>query len=114
MKIDELVGTAQDAITVRKVFGDPYEKDGLTVIPAARVAGGGGGGGGQDDEGQQGEGGGFGMRAHPAGVYVINDGAVKWQPAIDPNRVVLAAAAVVIVALVTRAWANRSRIHTQP
>ena len=109
MKVTELIGTAQDAITVRKVFGDPFEKDGLTVIPAARVAGGVGGGTGQDDEGQQGEGGGFGMRAHPAGVYVIKDGAVKWQPAIDPNRVVLAVAAVVIAALVTRAWATRNR-----
>jgi uncharacterized spore protein YtfJ len=109
MKVNELIGTAQDAINVRKVFGDPFEKDGLTVIPAARVAGGVGGGTGQDNEGQQGEGGGFGMRAHPAGVYVIQDGAVKWQPAIDPNRVVLAAAAVVIAALVTRAWAIRKR-----
>ena len=109
MKVNELIGTAQDAINVRKVFGDPFEKDGLTVIPAARVAGGVGGGTGQDNEGQQGEGGGFGMRAHPAGVYVIQDGAVKWQPAIDPNRVVLAAAAVVIAALVTRAWAIRRR-----
>lgn len=109
MKVNELIGTAQDAINVRKVFGDPFEKDGLTVIPAARVAGGVGGGTGQDNEGQQGEGGGFGMRAHPAGVYVIKDGAVKWQPAIDPNRVVLAAAAVVIAALVTRAWAIRKR-----
>ncbi|HYN66675.1 MAG TPA: hypothetical protein VES93_07275, partial [Ornithinibacter sp.] len=69
---------------------------------------------GQDDDGQQGEGGGFGMRGHPAGVYVIKDGAVKWQPAVDPNRVVVAAAAVVIVALVTRAWASRSRSCTQP
>ena len=109
MKVNELIGTAQDAINVRKVFGDPFEKDGLTVIPAARVAGGVGGGTGQDNEGQQGEGGGFGMRAHPTGVYVIQDGAVKWQPAIDPNRVVLAAAAVVIAALVTRAWAIRKR-----
>ena len=114
MKIDELMGTAQDAITVRKVFGDPYDKDGLTVIPAARVAGGGGGGTGHDSDGQQGEGGGFGLRAHPAGVYVIKDGAVKWQPAVDPNRVVLAAAAVVITALVTRAWVTRGRALRQP
>ena len=114
MKVDELVGTAQDAITVRKVFGEPYEKGNLTVIPTARVAGGGGGGTGHDDEGQEGEGGGFGMRANPAGVYVIKDGAVKWQPAVDPNRLVLAAAAVMVVALVTRAWAIRSRTRTQP
>jgi uncharacterized spore protein YtfJ len=114
MRIDELVGAARDAITVRKVFGDPYEKDGVTVIPAARVAGGGGGGTGQDSEGQQGEGGGFGLVAHPAGVYVVKDGTVKWQPAVDPNRVVLAAAAVVIAALVTRAWAIRSRNSREP
>lgn len=114
MKIDELMGTAQDAITVRKVFGDPYEKDGLTVIPAARVAGGGGGGTGHDHDGQEGEGGGFGLRAHPAGVYVIKDGAVKWQPAVDPNRVVLAVAAVVIAALVSRAWVTRGRSLRQP
>jgi len=114
MKIDELVGTAQDAINVRKVFGEPIEKDGLTVIPAARVAGGGGGGTGHDREGQQGEGGGFGLRAHPAGVYVIKEGTVKWQPAVDPNRIVLAGAAVVIAALVARAWAARGRNPGQP
>ena len=110
MKIDGLVGTIQDAITVRKVFGDAYEQDGLTVIPAARVGGGGGGGGGTGPDGEsQGEGGGFGVRARPAGVYVIKDGAVKWQPAVDPNRVVMAAASVVIVALVSVAWVARGR-----
>jgi uncharacterized spore protein YtfJ len=95
---------------VKKVYGEPVEKDGLIVIPAARVAGGGGGGGGHDEEGQQGEGGGFGVSARPAGVYVIKDGAVKWQPAVDPNRVVIAAAAVVIAVLVTRAWVARGRM----
>jgi uncharacterized spore protein YtfJ len=73
------------------------------------VAGGGGGGTGQDAEGQQGDGGGFGVVARPAGAFVIKDGAVKWQPAVDPNRLVLAVASVVIVALVTRAWAARGR-----
>lgn len=109
MKLDQFVGTAQDAITVRKVFGEPYEKDGLTIIPAAHVAGGGGGGTGQDDDGQQGEGGGFGLRARPAGAYVIRDGAVRWQPAFDANRAVLAAAAVIIAALISRALATGRR-----
>jgi uncharacterized spore protein YtfJ len=107
MTLDDLIGTARDAITVRRVFGDPYEKDGLTVIPAARVMGGGGGGNGTDDAGQQGEGGGFGLVARPAGAYVIKDGEVTWRPALDPNRLAGAAASVVVAVLVTRALAAR-------
>jgi uncharacterized spore protein YtfJ len=42
MKLDDLKTLARDAISVRKVFGDPVERDGVTVIPAARIAGGGG------------------------------------------------------------------------
>jgi hypothetical protein len=42
------------------------------------------------------------MAARPAGAYVIRDGKVSWQPAVDPTRILLAAAAVLIVWLVTR------------
>ena len=48
-----MIAAAKDSMTVGRVFGDPYEKDGLTVIPAVRVMGGAGGGAGQDDEGQR-------------------------------------------------------------
>ena len=41
--IEELVKGHRDAITVKRVFGDPFEKNGVTVIPAAKVMGGGGG-----------------------------------------------------------------------
>ena len=34
MKVTEVMGTASDAITVKRVFAEPYEKDGLTFIPA--------------------------------------------------------------------------------
>jgi len=37
---------------VKRVFGEPYEKNGVTVIPAARVQGGAGGGGGEGPQGQ--------------------------------------------------------------
>ena len=107
MQLEQLLGKAQDSITVQKVFAPPLEKDGITVIPAARVAGGGGGGGGNDQSGQQGEGGGFGLNARPAGVYVIRDGRVQWRPAVDANRVVTAVAAVVVAYLFTRAWRAR-------
>ena len=83
MNPESLLQGARDAVSVRRVFGDPVEQDGVTVIPVARVMGGGGGGGDNDDNG----GGGFGINARPAGVYVIRDGQVSWRPAIDPIRV---------------------------
>lgn len=63
MKLDDLVSTAREALTVRRVYGDPYERDGVTFIPAARVSGGGGGGTGTGDGGAGGEGGGFRLSA---------------------------------------------------
>ena len=111
MDINQFVTNAQDAITVRRVFAEPYEKNGTTVITAARVAGGGGGGVGPvstDGESEaaagEGEGAGFGMNATPAGAFVIKDGDVRWVPAIDPARIFGAVAAVVIAVAVTRGW----------
>jgi uncharacterized spore protein YtfJ len=89
MKPLELVAEAKDAITVRRVFGDPIERDGTTVIPAAAVRGGGGGGGGQDAEGSGGGGSGFGLDARPVGAFVVRNGEVRWEPAFDLSRVIL-------------------------
>ena len=68
--VQKTIEQAKDALTVRRVFGDPYEKNGVTVIPAARVQGGAGGGDGTGPEGG-GKGSGFGLSARPAGAYVI-------------------------------------------
>ena len=57
--IDEIIGGARDAITVRRVYGEPIEQEGVTLVPAAAVRSGGGGGG--DSEGNGG--GGFGVSA---------------------------------------------------
>ena len=88
--VEETLAGARDAITVKRVFGDPYEKNGVTIIPAASVAGGGGGGQGEDpiDSGvAKGFGTGFGLTARPAGAYIIRGDDVRWQPAIDVNRI---------------------------
>jgi uncharacterized spore protein YtfJ len=69
----------------------PYERDGALVIPVARVRGGGGGGEGR--AGTEPLGSGWG------GVYVIRDGRVSWQPAVDVTRIALQGQIVVIVAL---------------
>jgi uncharacterized spore protein YtfJ len=108
--VASVLSGARDAMTVRRVFGDPYERNGVTVIPAAAVQGGGGGGGGDD-----GSGGGFGLTARPVGAYVIRDGRVVWEPAVDWNKVILGAQIVVVVLAmaavsINRAWAGaRSR-----
>lgn len=91
MNVDEHLRGARDAISVRRVYGDPVEQNGVIVIPAASVGGGGGGGGDNEDNG----GGGFGLRARPVGAYVIKDGTVSWRPAIDPVRLALVALAAV-------------------
>ena len=114
MNVNEVVAQARDAITVKRVFGDPYEKDGITIIPAASVSGGGGGGGGEGPPGEGGgSGSGFGMGARPAGAFIIENGTVRWQPAVDPNRLIgLAIVALLVLRSVakTRARTKRARV----
>jgi uncharacterized spore protein YtfJ len=83
--VDEILKGARDAITAKRVYGDPIEQDGVTVVPAAAVGGGGGGGGDAEGNG----GGGFGLRARPVGAWVIRGGDVSRSPAVDVNRVAL-------------------------
>jgi uncharacterized spore protein YtfJ len=86
MNAQEILTGAQDALSARRVFGDAIEARGVTIIPVASVAG--GGGGGQQDERQGGVG--FGVRARPAGVFVVRDnGRVQWRPALNLNLVIL-------------------------
>ncbi len=90
MDFQEAISKAQDAITVKRVYGEPYERDGVVVIPAADIRGGGGGGSGEDaTKGGSGTGGGFGLGARPVGAYVIEGGKARWEPAIDVTRIVL-------------------------
>src|SRR2546430_16833181 len=77
----DAITQAKEVITVRRVYGDPYQEDGITIIPAASVMGGGGGGG--DTAGNGGIG--FGVRARPAGAWVIKNGEAEWRPAIATN-----------------------------
>jgi hypothetical protein len=73
------------------------------------IGGGGGGGGGHDAQNQEGEGGGFGLGGRPAGAYVIRNGEVKWQPAVDPNRMMAVIGMVLIAFLLTRPRVARAR-----
>lgn len=98
VNVQELIEGARDAITVKRVYGDPVQENGVTVIPAASVRGGGGGGG--DTEGNGGSG--FGLTASPVGAYVIRGEQVSWEPAVNPNRMILGWQ--VVAALAIFAW----------
>jgi uncharacterized spore protein YtfJ len=89
MDFSEAISSARDSVTANRVYGEPYERNGLVVIPAAEVMGGAGGGSGDQPDGQSGRGGGFGLRARPVGAYVVRGDDVSWQPAFDLNRVIL-------------------------
>lgn len=60
------------------VFGSPVERDGVTVIPVAKVSWVFGGGGGGDAKGQ-GTGGGGGAIASPAGYIEISGGSAEYR-----------------------------------
>ena len=114
MGVNELVQQTRDTMTVSRVFGEAYERNGTLVVPVAAVRGGGGGGhgedGGQGGAGSgSGSGGGFGLAAKPAGVYVIDGSCVSWRPAVNVNRIVLGGQLVAVVALLVLGSILRAR-----
>lgn len=84
MDLDALLQGHRDAVNVRKIYGDPVEQNGVTLVPAAKVFGGTGGGGDAEGDG----GAGFGLIGRPVGAYVIKGDNVRWVPAVDVNRLV--------------------------
>ena len=117
MDLRELTKGVREAMSVRQVFGEPVERDGVTVIPAATMIGGGGGGGGEGDQqpskgdgeaepqGGSGAGFGFGGMLWPAGAFEIKDDRVTWRPAIDLTRVLVLV--MVLAIAVVRARGRR-------
>lgn len=117
------------AFGVREVYGEPVERDGAIVLPAARVwsSGGAGGGGGTEPAGSAGvtgpadlaedetgtrvlaDGGGGGVgftrRARPVGAFVLDEHGVRWVPAIDVNRMVLGGQVAFVLAAAVVGWA---------
>lgn len=108
MDVQEVVDRFRDAINVKRVYGEPIQQEGVTLIPAAKVGGGGGGGSGGEGE-RQGNGSGFGLGADPAGAYVFQGGKARWIPAIDVNRIILGGQIVAAIALITLGGILRAR-----
>lgn len=115
----EVMEEASQSIGAKRIFGEPYVKNGVTVIPAARVMGGVGGGEGETrtvtegaDAGTarpSGIGGGYGLSGGPAGAFVIKGDDVKWLPAVDVNRLMLGFQIVMVVFFLTVRSIARAR-----
>lgn len=101
MGFSRIASQVGDALSVRSVFGEPIERDGLTVVPVANLRGAFGGGEGPAEQAGTGAswGGGLGWSATPAGAYVIRGGEVTWVPAVDANRTIVLGCGVAVVAL---------------
>jgi hypothetical protein len=97
MQATDILDRARDTMTIKRVFGEPFEQDGVTILPVARVSGGAGAGTGH--EGESGGGGGFGMNATGLGVFEVRGGEATWKPAIDINRVIMGGQMLMVVLL---------------
>ncbi len=92
-EIKKMIKLATDSETV---YGNPVEKDGLTVIPVSKLsyaAGAGqGSGGAQSSFGNEdkGEGSGFGLKssAKPVGYIKIKNGESEFEPVVDVNQLI--------------------------
>jgi uncharacterized spore protein YtfJ len=106
MDVQELLSTVTDNLTVHRVFGEPIVHGDVLMVPVARIWGGAGGGGSNTSNG----GGGTGVIATPAGVYVIKNGSVSFQPALNVSAIVIGGQVVtVILALLLRSALRRRR-----
>jgi uncharacterized spore protein YtfJ len=109
-QLEEMLAETKDLLTVKKVFGEPYQSNGVTFIPAASVRGGMGSGEGEgSDTAPAGRGGGMGITARPIGAYRIKGDDVSWIPAVDVTRIITTGQVVVIVALLVMRSILRKR-----
>jgi uncharacterized spore protein YtfJ len=70
------------------VYSEPIEKNGVTIVPVAKVRWGFGGGGGSKQGKEHGSGGGGGMRVTPVGFIELKDGQSEFKPIRDASSFV--------------------------
>jgi uncharacterized spore protein YtfJ len=102
------LGGVRDTFTVRTVYGDPVESQGVTVIPVAQTYFGFGAGGGGGKAG--GSGGGGGGVVRPIGFIEITAKGARWVPITRAwQRIAIRALPIVIGVLARRALRRRRK-----
>ena len=99
LDVKEAVEAARESMTVRRVYSEPYERNGVTVIPAASVQGGAGGGSGEAHRWQ--DRGWWRLRPpRPARrAYVIRGDEVYWESALISTGLILGGQIVALLVL---------------
>jgi uncharacterized spore protein YtfJ len=101
--LDQLARQLGGKAGVEAVYGTPIERQGVTVIPVAKVRWGfgGGAGSGKSPAGQdvgEGSGGGGGVVVSPLGYIEIKEGTAEFRLIKDPGALLLRVAPVVLAA----------------
>jgi uncharacterized spore protein YtfJ len=94
--------TVGDKVKISTVFGEPVEREGITVIPVAKTRfgfGGGGGGGTRDGDEGSGGGGGGGALVSPVGYIEVRAGTASFKRITSPFDVLAWVAAASLAAL---------------
>jgi uncharacterized spore protein YtfJ len=100
--LERISSTVGEKANVSTVFGDPVEREGITVIPVARARfgfGGGGGSGGPEGEEGSGGGGGGGAMVTPVGYIEVGRGGASFKRISGPTDLVALVAAASLAAL---------------
>ena len=104
--LEQIGQTVGQKANVSSVFGEPIEREGLTVIPVAKARfgfGGGGGSGSREGDEGGGVGGGGGALVSPIGYIELHDGSAEFRRISTPmDFLALVAAASVIAVAVKR------------
>jgi uncharacterized spore protein YtfJ len=101
-QIGETVGKRAQASAV---FGEPVQREGLTVIPVARARfgfGGGGGSGAHEGEEGSGGGGGGGAAVTPVGYIEVRDGSAEFKRISTPRDLLALVVAAAMAALTVK------------
>jgi uncharacterized spore protein YtfJ len=118
--VKDLLKRLREFYTVERIYGEPLEIKGRTIIPVARInAVGGGGGGGGESGGSDGteKDSGFGMgfsfggTARPIGMMVVEDEKTTWIPITDNEKIILKSVATVasLVKVLSRVYSRKAR-----
>jgi uncharacterized spore protein YtfJ len=100
--LERISGAVGERAKVSSVFGDPVEREGVTVIPVARARfgfGGGGGSGGPEGEDGSGGGGGGGAMVSPVGYIELRSGGASFKRISGPTDLLALVAAASLAAL---------------
>ncbi len=99
LTLEDIMDTYLSSADVDAVYGEPYEKDGQVIIPAAEIVAGfgfgiGSGYGkkqGSDDTGSGSGGGGGGqIFSRPVAVIIASSEGVRVEPVVDITKIALA------------------------